>query len=188
VSAASGPFTGAAVGPFRSLSGTPDTSIKPKPITVPPVPAAPVHGPAAQPKPSPYQSAPPPAPAPPPVAAVPTGESAVLAAAARYVGAAYRYGSASPRGFDCSGYTGYVYHLLGIFLPRTADQQMQATRRIPRSQARIGDLVFFVSAAQAYHVGIYAGHGQMYNASRPGRTVQKQAIWSADVVFGRVRR
>ena len=114
--------------------------------------------------------------------------SSVLLVAARYVGAQYRYGGMSPRGFDCSGFTGYVYRQFGIFLPRTPHQQMQVTPRVPRSQARVGDLVFFLSAGRAFHVGIYAGHGMMYDALRPGRTVQRQAIWSAGAVYGRVRR
>jgi peptidoglycan DL-endopeptidase CwlO len=114
--------------------------------------------------------------------------SAVLAVAARYVGTPYVYGGSTPRGFDCSGFTSYVYRQLGISLPRTANQQMQATRRVSRSQARAGDLVFFVSANRAYHVGIYAGNGKMYDSPRSGKRVSKRAIWDAAVVFGRVTR
>jgi cell wall-associated NlpC family hydrolase len=111
--------------------------------------------------------------------------SAVLAIAARYVGTPYVYGGTTPHGFDCSGFTGYVYRQLGVHLPRTANQQMGATRRIARSQARPGDLVFFVSGGRAYHVGIYAGGGKMYDAPHTGARVSKRAIWSAAVVFGR---
>ena len=114
------------------------------------------------------------------------GGSSVLSIAARYVGTPYLYGGTTPRGFDCSGYTQYVYAQLGISLPRTADQQMNATRRVSRSEARPGDLVFFVSGGSAYHNGIYAGNGMMYDSPRSGKTVQKRAIWEATVVFGRV--
>jgi cell wall-associated NlpC family hydrolase len=114
--------------------------------------------------------------------------SEVLAIAARYVGVPYVYGGTSPHGFDCSGYTGYVYRQLGISLPRTANQQMQATRRVSRSQARAGDLVFFVSGGRAYHVGIYAGGGKMYAAPHTGERVQKEKIWDASAVYGRVSR
>lgn len=114
--------------------------------------------------------------------------SDVLAVAARYVGTPYRYGGTTPRGFDCSGYVGYVYRQLGISLPRTANQQMGATRRITRSQARAGDLVFFVSAGRAYHVAIYAGHNQIYDAPHTGKTVQKRTLWTSAVVYGRVAR
>jgi cell wall-associated NlpC family hydrolase len=63
---------------------------------------------------------------------------------------------------------------------------MLATRRISRSEARAGDLVFFVSGGRAYHNGIYAGNGLMYDSPRSGKTVQKRAIWDATVVFTRV--
>ena len=119
----------------------------------------------------------------------PTGSvsgSSVLAIAARYIGTPYLYGGTTPNGFDCSGFTGYVYRQLGISLPRTANQQLQATTRISRSQARPGDLVFFVSGGRAYHNGIYAGNNKMYDSPRSGKTLQKRVIWSADVVFTRV--
>jgi cell wall-associated NlpC family hydrolase len=96
------------------------------------------------------------------------------------------YGGTTPKGFDCSGYTRYVYKQLGVSLPRTADQQLNATRRISRSAARPGDLVFFVSGGRAYHNGIYAGNGMMYDAPRSGKSVQKREIWDATIVFGRV--
>jgi cell wall-associated NlpC family hydrolase len=112
--------------------------------------------------------------------------SSVLSIAARYVGTPYLYGGTTPRGFDCSGFTRYVYAQLGISLPRTANQQMNATRRVSRSEARPGDLVFFVSGGRAYHNGLYAGDGQMYDSPRSGKSLQKREIWDANVVFGRV--
>jgi cell wall-associated NlpC family hydrolase len=112
--------------------------------------------------------------------------SSVLAIAARYVGTPYLYGGTTPKGFDCSGFTRYVYAQLGISLPRTANQQMNATRRVSQSEARPGDLVFFVSAGRAYHNGLYAGNGMMYDSPRSGKTLQKREIWDATVVFGRV--
>jgi cell wall-associated NlpC family hydrolase len=111
--------------------------------------------------------------------------SSVLTIAARYVGTPYVYGGTTPRGFDCSGFTGHVYRQLGISLPRTANEQMKATRQISRSEARAGDLVFFVSGGRAYHNGIYAGRNMMYDAPRSGKTLQKREIWSADVIFTR---
>jgi cell wall-associated NlpC family hydrolase len=112
--------------------------------------------------------------------------SSVLSVAARYVGTPYRYGGTTPAGFDCSGFTRYVYKQLGHSLPRTAHQQLGATKRVSRSSARPGDLVFFVSSGRAYHVGIYAGGNKMYDAPRAGKTLSKRAIWSSAVVFGRV--
>jgi cell wall-associated NlpC family hydrolase len=112
--------------------------------------------------------------------------SAVIAIAGRYVGVPYVYGGTKPTGFDCSGYVGYVFAQLGVSLPRTADAQLQATTRISRSQAQPGDLVSFISGGVAYHNGIYAGNGMMYDAPRTGKTVGLHTLWSADVVFTRV--
>jgi cell wall-associated NlpC family hydrolase len=112
--------------------------------------------------------------------------SSVLSIAARYVGTPYLYGGTTPKGFDCSGFTRYVYAQLGISLPRTANQQMNATRRVSQSEARPGDLVFFVSGGRAYHNGLYAGNGMMYDSPRSGKSLQKREIWDATVVFGRV--
>jgi cell wall-associated NlpC family hydrolase len=112
--------------------------------------------------------------------------SSVLAIAARYVGVAYRYGGTTPAGWDCSGAVGYIYGQLGYHLPRTANQQMLASTRISRSQARAGDLVFMTSGGSAYHVGIYAGGNMFYDAGKTGSSFSKRAIWTSDVVFGRI--
>lgn len=111
-----------------------------------------------------------------------------LHVAASEVGAGYRYGGTSHRaGFDCAGLTQYSYARVGKRLPRTAQQQYNATIRISSRAARPGDLVFFHSGGNVYHVGIYAGNGYMYDAPHSGTRVKKQQIWSSQVLFGRVR-
>ncbi len=112
--------------------------------------------------------------------------ASVLSIAARYLGVPYRYGGTTPGGWDCSGAIGYIYGQLGFHLPRTANQQMLASTRVARSQARAGDLVFFTSGGAAYHVGIFAGGNMMYDAGRTGSSFSKREIFSSDVVFGRV--
>jgi cell wall-associated NlpC family hydrolase len=108
--------------------------------------------------------------------------------AKKYVGARYTDGGASPRtGFDCSGYTLYAYRQADVAsLPHNAQSQryVRYMHRITRSQARPGDLVFYLSGSSAYHVAIYAGHGWQYAAATPRDGVRYQAIWSRDVVFG----
>jgi cell wall-associated NlpC family hydrolase len=110
----------------------------------------------------------------------------VVAIASRYFGVPYRFGGTTPRGFDCSGLVLYVYAQLGIDLPRTAAQQYGATRRISRSEAQPGDLVFFFGGGGISHVGIYVGDNMMIAAPRSGTVVRKQPIYSSNVGFGRV--
>jgi cell wall-associated NlpC family hydrolase len=116
----------------------------------------------------------------------PSFNQRVLAEAARLKGVPYRYGGTTPAGFDCSGYTGYVYRRAGKTLPRTSRQQYAATRHISRASARPGDLIFFKSSSgSVYHVGIYAGGNMLWQASKPGVPVNKSRIWSSRVAFGR---
>ena len=109
--------------------------------------------------------------------------NAILNTAASLVGTRYVMGGTSPStGFDCSGFTKYVFARHGKTLPRTAEQQRQATTRV--SSPRPGDLVFF--GAPAWHMGIYAGNGQMYDAGNSRVDTTKRAIWTSAVTYGRV--
>lgn len=109
-----------------------------------------------------------------------TGQQ-VLNEASRYAGIMYRAGGSTPAGFDCSGYTQYVYRQLGLSIPRTVAEQKRAATAV--STPRPGDLVFFGT----YHAAIFAGNGYIWDSGRPGLPVQRRAIWSyADVTYGRV--
>lgn len=112
--------------------------------------------------------------------------SSVLAVAARYIGVKYVYGGTTPPGWDCSGATSYIFGQIGVKLPRTANDQMLSSKRVSSSEARPGDLVFFISGGRAYHVGIFAGNGMMYDAQRTGKAFTKRAIYSSAVTYGRV--
>lgn len=112
----------------------------------------------------------------------------IIAKAKTYVGTVpYAYGGTSPStGFDCSGYTQYVYRVTHVAsLPRTAEQQRHAVRGIYRSQARAGDLVFYMSSnGTAYHEAIYAGNGMQYAAATPQDGIRYQTVWSSNVRYG----
>lgn len=113
----------------------------------------------------------------------------VLAVAARYRGVPYRAGGTSPRsGFDCSGYTRYVFSRLGISTPRVSRQQYASMTHITRAQAVPGDLVFFHSGnGRVYHAAIYAGANSVWHSPFPGRRVMRERIWTTAVYFARVR-
>jgi cell wall-associated NlpC family hydrolase len=96
-------------------------------------------------------------------------------------GVPYVYGGSSPSGFDCSGFTSWVYRQAGITIPRTASQQQAAARRVASPQP--GDLVFF--GYPAYHVGIYVSPGKMIDAQRTGTTIGYHSIWTTPSGFGR---
>lgn len=113
---------------------------------------------------------------------VPAPRSAgVLGIAASLAGIYYIYGGTTTAGFDCSGYTQYVFGQIGIKLPRTAEQQRQFAT--PVSNPVPGDLVFF--GAPAYHVGIYAGNGKMWDSPQTGSSVSLRSILS-NATYGRV--
>lgn len=114
--------------------------------------------------------------------------SAVLAVnltrnAMRFLGVRYVYGGTSANGFDCSGYVQHVFALLGVHLPRTADEQYVVGKRVAGSAMAPGDLVFFQTyAAGASHVGIYLGNDRFVHASSShGVTVSSlhERYWSA---------
>ena len=109
----------------------------------------------------------------------------IIAEARRYLGVPYVYGGASPSGFDCSGYTQWVYrHAHVATLLHNSELQRHQVRIIRRAAARPGDLIFYLSGGQSYHVTIYAGGNQQYAAPAPGQRVKREAIWSTAVQFG----
>ena len=129
----------------------------------------------------------------------PTSDNAdVVALAYRQLGMPYVWGGASPQtSFDCSGLVQWVYRQVGVSLPRTAQMQYNATERVPLTDLREGDLVFFEHTYQGEritHVGIYVGNGRMINAPTTGDVVREMPIftdpyWAAHYAgAGRVTR
>ncbi|GGQ93070.1 MULTISPECIES: C40 family peptidase [Streptomyces] len=122
-----------------------------------------------------------------PDAAAATPAAKALQIAASKKGAPYKYGATGPKRFDCSGLTLYSFKKAGKSLPRTAAQQYNKTKHIKASSRKAGDLVFFHSGSNVYHVGIYAGKGKIWHSPKTGDVVKLQKIWTKSVWYGRVR-
>lgn len=103
--------------------------------------------------------------------------SEMVLTALNFVGVHYRRGGSSQQsGFDCSGFTRFVFGTsLGLMLPRRADEQAAAPGlvEVPREDLQPGDLVFFDTLQRTFsHVGIYIGDKRFVHAPRPGSEVR----------------
>lgn len=101
--------------------------------------------------------------------------------AMKYIGTPYVWGGNGPLGFDCSGFTSYVYkNVLGINLPRISYQQGNGGQGVSKDQMRPGDLVFWDNSSRnsgADHVGIYIGNGKFVSAPQPGESVKVSSLY-----------
>jgi hypothetical protein len=117
----------------------------------------------------------------------PLGTRAV-AIAERYLGVPYLWGGADPvTGFDCSGFTMYVYAQLGISLTHYTGAQFYEGVRVPPDQLQPGDLVFFEPSARGpQHEGMYIGNGQFIQAPHTGDVVKISSLSDPSYQFGYV--
>ena len=110
--------------------------------------------------------------------------SDLVLSAINFLGVRYRRGGTSAdQGFDCSGFTRYVFeNSVGLVLPRRADQQARnaGLTDIKKEELRPGDLVFFNTLRRAFsHVGIYVGEGKFIHAPRAGGEVRVEDMRAA---------
>ena len=104
--------------------------------------------------------------------------SSIVATAKKYLGYKYVYGGSSPStGFDCSGFTSYVFKQHGISLSRTAAGQYSNGVAVSRANLQPGDLVMF-GKSKINHVAIYIGGGQIIHASTPSTGVRIDTLTS----------
>lgn len=113
-----------------------------------------------------------PAPAP-----APSRSGDLIGEAYKYLGVPYVWGGNTPAGFDCSGFTSYVFRqAYGMEIGSWTGAQENLGTKINVSQAQPGDLLFWGSAGSTYHVAIYLGGGSYIHAPYEGRTVEVNTI------------
>ena len=99
---------------------------------------------------------------------------AAVGIAMQYLGIPYKWGGASPAtGFDCSGFTMYVFAQLGVSLPHHAATQFTMGTPVSKDQLQPGDLVFFNGLG---HMGMYIGGGQFIHSPRTGDVVKISSL------------
>ena len=109
-----------------------------------------------------------------PATTVSTRGARVASMSKRYLGIRYRWAGSSPSsGFDCSGFTMYMYRKVGVGLPHNAAMQYRYGRAVPRRNLRAGDLVFFNGLG---HVGIYLRGNRFIHASSSGGNVKISSL------------
>lgn len=95
-------------------------------------------------------------------------KSDIVEASKKYIGVRYVSGGTTPRGFDCSGYTQYVFREVGVSINRNVRTQLSNGVIIAKEDLQAGDLVIFSNTSSrgfASHVGIYLGAGKLIHAS-----------------------
>jgi len=121
-------------------------------------------------------------------ASYPAGDASVgqsvVSLAYKYIGTPYRSGGSDAGGFDCSGFTSFLYRQFGITLSRTTGGQMSGGTRIASlSDALPGDIICY-----AGHVALYVGNGQIVHASVPGSTVKQASATGINLSIQSIRR
>jgi cell wall-associated NlpC family hydrolase len=106
-------------------------------------------------------------------AAPPSQYGNVVGIAMQYLGVPYVWGGSTPNGFDCSGFTAWVYAQVGVSLPHNAAAQYGYGVAVSQDQLQPGDLVFFDGLG---HVGLYIGGGQFIHAPHTGDVVKISSL------------
>ncbi len=114
----------------------------------------------------------------------PVGGQVALAFAESQIGKPYQWGGAGPATYDCSGLVMVAWGKAGVYMPHSAQDQYDMTARVPIADLQPGDLVFFGTPTDVYHVGMYVGGGDMVDAPETGQDVMVQPIYELNLLAG----
>jgi cell wall-associated NlpC family hydrolase len=105
-------------------------------------------------------------------------EARVIKIARSLIGVPYRFGGETPKGFDCSGFVGYVFRkAAGVDLPRVSHDQARSGKAVSVDDLRPGDLIYFkIEHQKPLHVGIYLGRGKFIHAPSSRGRVNIQSL------------
>jgi cell wall-associated NlpC family hydrolase len=118
--------------------------------------------------------------------AVNVSQNAVVSYAATLLGTPYLWAGTSPStGFDCSGFTQYVYRHFGISIGRSTGNQIRSGVGVSKDKLQPGDLVFFGSASNPHHTGIYIGDNKYIHSPHTGDVIKISSMTRSDFASGR---
>lgn len=116
----------------------------------------------------------------------PASDSNIIAYASNFLGTPYLWGGTSPStGFDCSGFTQYVYAHFGISLGRTTYDQINDGYGVSRAELQPGDLVFFGKNGDPTHMGMYVGNNTYIHSPRTGDVIKISSMDRPDYITAR---
>jgi cell wall-associated NlpC family hydrolase len=135
-------------------------------------------------------STPPAPPSAPDALRTPISEYDVVGTALDLRGAPYKNGGTDPNGFDCSGFTQYVFAKYGVSLPREVRDQFKTGTPVDRKALEPGDLIFFTTTEPgASHVGIAVGSDEFVHAPSTSGVVRVErfssSYWAPRFIGGR---